>query len=138
MSEFLISLVLFAIWLVDIDEVKGSLYSPLLPSQAWIKGLVIGATVLTSVCALVISPLIYVQLTNLCMKTTTRERYIVTPNQRRASTRSHRGTNESEQLIQAERELMMPLIIDSSALTDGIVFLVTTRVCCCDSNKQLT
>jgi hypothetical protein len=129
--EFLASLVLFAFYLASFSPVEGSLYSSFIElPMLWSVGLVVCACGLSTLAALAMTPLLYLQLTNVCMMTTTRERFIVRPNQRRASTRSQRTSNSSERLIQAERELLVPMSIDSSALTDGLVFLATTPVCC--------
>mmetsp|Transcript_27223 Transcript_27223/g.48916 ORF Transcript_27223/g.48916 Transcript_27223/m.48916 type:complete len:542 (-) Transcript_27223:23-1648(-) len=138
MLEYLSSITVIILWLAGVHESQGTSYSvPYHLGPGIVEySLVLADLSLTSLCVIAMSPLLYVQLTNVLMKTTTRERFIVTDKQRRASTQSHRSTNESERLIQAERELLVPMSIDSSALTDGFVFLATTRVCCCSEKVE--
>mmetsp|Transcript_27217 Transcript_27217/g.48896 ORF Transcript_27217/g.48896 Transcript_27217/m.48896 type:complete len:137 (-) Transcript_27217:23-433(-) len=133
MLEYLSSITVIILWLAGVHESQGTSYSvPYHLGPGIVEySLVLADLSLTSLCVIAMSPLLYVQLTNVLMKTTTRERFI-----RRASTQSHRSTNESERLIQAERELLVPMSIDSSALTDGFVFLATTRVCCCSEKVE--
>jgi hypothetical protein len=123
--EFIATLAVCAVWITDFYTADHTLYSfPLSPESA--EGLVYSAAIVTGVCVIAVTPLLYVQLTNFCMKTTTRERFAVRLRQRKLSTLSHRSnrsSHESEQLIRAERDLLVPLSIDSSALTNGFVFI---------------
>jgi hypothetical protein len=131
--EFIVTLAACVVWIVDFYAPEKTLYSsPLSPENA--RGLVYTAAVVSGVCVIAVSPLLYVQLTNFCMKTTTRERFAVRLTQRKLSTlsqRSNQSCHESEQLIRAERDLLVPLSIDSSALTNGFVYIAQSRAQCC-------
>lgn len=127
MSTFIVS----AVWLANFYKSNNSLYLPPYATDFYLtESLVLCANIMSGLSALLVFPLLYVQITNLVMNKTTRERFGVTSKQRKVSTRSHRSSTESEQLIQTERDLLVPLSIDSSAITNGIVFLASRRPCC--------